>query len=60
MDGGEEGNTGMRREEEMRERIWGGIVKTENHLRGCMETKHSRSFLKKSKWNNQIMGETKP
>jgi hypothetical protein len=50
-DGGEEGNTGMGREEEVRERIWGGIAKTKSLLRGCMETKHSRSFQKKSKWN---------
>jgi hypothetical protein len=30
----------------IREGIWGGTAKTKGHLRGCMKTYYSRSFLK--------------
>lgn len=43
----------------VREGTWGGIANTKGHLRGCMKTYYSKSFLKciiyilkKSKWNH--------
>lgn len=54
-----------RGKEELREEK-GEMTKTKGHTRSCMETQHSRRFLKysptqrRSEWGHQITGEVEP